>query len=280
MFERAKLGGAALADAASGPGKTDSEKTSDVAQRAGSITVDVLGFEKERRDLAKSLGVDPYTTNPVLSKKLTDMAWVAFSARSTIQLATAVVVPFSTALSVVTITNTAVYDTPPGDLLNNAIAVFKETGAPEAQVSALMKNPHYSLSVLTATAGGVQRLKGVGGLSSIVEFAARAKDEDEARFVAAALNMLARHHESVQRLTSVAAPGPIVGRTTQDTLVLPAPVDYVSWTERVARAADREEFKAAKRVIWLSGSMSARSRKEFERRGWTVNESFTSGAER
>ena len=33
--------------------------------------ITALGFEKERRDLAKSLGVDPYTTNPVLSEKLT-----------------------------------------------------------------------------------------------------------------------------------------------------------------------------------------------------------------
>ena len=28
--------------------------------------------------MAKSLGVDPYTTNPVLAQKLTDTAWVAF----------------------------------------------------------------------------------------------------------------------------------------------------------------------------------------------------------
>jgi hypothetical protein len=280
MFDRAKLGGAAVVEAASGPGKTDTEKAADVTQRVGSISVDVLGFEKERRDLAKGLGVDPYTTNPILSQKLTDIAWVAFSGRFAVQAATAVVMPYSMAMSAVTITNTAVYDTPPGDLLNNAAAVFKATGASDAQVTALMKNPQYSLSVLTAVAMGLQRLNGVKGLPAVVDLAAASKTEDEARFVAGAVNMLGRYHESVERLAQVAAPGPVVGRTATGTLVMPGPVDYVAWTERVAGAAQREEFKAPKRIAWLSGRMSPRARKEFSQRGWVIDESFTVAAER
>ena len=38
-------------------------------KRVGMATITALGFEKERRDLAKSLGVDPYTTNPVLVRE-------------------------------------------------------------------------------------------------------------------------------------------------------------------------------------------------------------------
>jgi hypothetical protein len=280
MFERAKLGGAAVVEAASGSGKTGGEKASDVTERVGSITVDVLGFEKERRDLAKSLGVDPYTTNPVLAQKLTDMAWVAFSGRFAIQTVTSVVVPGSMIMSAVTITNTAVYDTPPGDLLNNAIAVFKETGASEGQVNALVKNKQYSLSVLTALAAGIQRLKGAAGLPSLVGFAATARTEDEARVVAGAANMLARYHEAVERVAQVTAPGPIIGRTASGALIVAAPVDYVAWTERIARAADRDDLKAPRRVVWLSGRMSPRARKEFTQRGWTVEESFTVAAER
>jgi hypothetical protein len=280
MWDRAKLGGAAVVEAASGPAKSGTEKASDVTERVGSITVDVLGFEKERRDLAKGLGVDPYTTNPVLSQKLTDMAWVAFSGRFAIQTATAVVVPYSMAMSSVTITNTAVYDTPPGDLVNNAVAIFKGTGAGEAQISALVKNRQYSLSVLTALATGVQRLRGVQGLPSLVGFAAAARTEDEARFVAAAVNMLARYHESVSPLASVVAPGPIAGHTAGGTMVVPAPVDYVAWTERSGRVAQREDLKAVKRVAWLSGWMSPRARKEFTQRGWVVDESSTVAAER
>jgi len=205
---------------------------------------------------------------------------VAFSGRFGIQAAMSVLVPYSMAMSAVTITNTTVYDTPQGDLINKDQAIFAETGASEAQVQALMKNKQYSLSVLTALAQGLQRLQGVNGLASIVDFAAAAKTQDETRFVAGSVNILARYHESVAPIAVTTAPGPIIGRTTNGTLVIPAAVDYVAWTERVGRMAQRDDFKAPDRTTWLSGQMSIRARKEFTARGWRVDESFSIAAER
>jgi hypothetical protein len=280
LFGRIELGGKAIASAASAPGQSDQDRAAAVTQRVGSITADALGYEKERRDLARSVGADPYTTNPVLSKKLTDMAWVAFSGRFVVQAAMSVAMPGSMAMSAVTITNSTVYDTPPGDLVNNAQAVFSATGADASRVAALVKNPQYSLSVLTALAKGVERLKGVNGLASVVDFATAAKTQDETRLVAAAVNMLARYHESVQPIASVSAPGPIVGRTAGNTLVIPAPVDYVAWTPRAGGFAQRSDLRAPERVAWLSGQMSPRARKEFEARGWKVTENLTIAAER
>ena len=280
LWDRIKLGSEKVAEAATAPGASGGQKVADVSERVGGITVTALGYEKERRDLAKGLGVDPYTTNPVLSKKLSDMAWVAFSGRFGIQAAMSVLVPYSMAMSAVTITNTTVYDTPQGDLINKDQAIFAETGASEAQVQALMKNKQYSLSVLTALAQGLQRLQGVNGLASIVDFAAAAKTQDETRFVAGSVNILARYHESVAPIAVTTAPGPIIGRTTNGTLVIPAAVDYVAWTERTSRMAQRDDFKAPDRTTWLSGQMSTRARKEFTARGWEVDESFSIAAER
>src|SRR5262245_42401307 len=239
LFDRIKLGGETIAAAATGPAQSDAEKVAVVTQRVGSITVDALGYGKERRQLAQSVGVDPYTTNPVLAKKLTDMAWVAFSGRMVIQTAMSVLVPGSMVMSAVTITNSAVYDTPPGDLVNNAQSIFAATGASDAQVQALIKNPQYSLSKITALEMGVQRLQNVNGIGSVVGFAAAARTQDETRFVAAAMNMLARYSETTQPIALVSAPGPIIARTAGGTLVVPAPVDYVAWTERIARFSQR-----------------------------------------
>ena len=280
LWDRIKLGSEKVAEAATAPGASGGQKVADVSERVGGITVTALGYEKERRDLAKGLGVDPYTTNPILSKKLSDMAWVAFSGRFGIQTAMSVLVPYSMAMSAVTITNTTVYDTPQGDLINKAQAIFAETSASEAQVQALMKNKQYSLSVLTALAQGLQRLQGVNGLASIVDFAAAAKTQDETRFVAGSVNILARYHESVAPITVTMAPGPIIARTTNGTLVVPAAVDYVAWTERIGRMAQRDDLKTPDRTSWLSGQMSTRARKEFTARGWEVDESFSIAAER
>jgi hypothetical protein len=259
LFDRIKLGGESIAAAATASGQSGEQKAADVSQRVGSITVDALGFEKERRDLAKSLGVDPYTSNPVLSKKLTDMAWVAFSGRFGIQAAMSVFVPGSSVMSVVTITNSSVYDSPPGDLINAAQAIFAQTGASDAQVQALLKNSQYTLSVLTAVALGIQRLQGVNGLPSVIDFAAAAKTQDETRLVAGAVNMLARYHEGTQRVAQVTAPGPIIARTVTGALLVPAPVDYVAWTQRTARFAQRDDLKAPRGRLALRPDVATRA---------------------
>ncbi len=280
LFGRIELGAESIAAAATAPSQSSEQQVASVSERVGTITVDALGYEKERRDLAKSLGVDPYTTNPVLAKKLDDIARVMFSGRFVIQTAMTVLVPGSTVMSAVSITNSSIYDTPPGDLINNANAIFAATGASPAQVGALMKNKQYSVSVLTDLALGVRRLQSVNGVASVVGFAAIARTQDETRFVTAAVNMLARYHESTEPLAAVTAPGPLLGRGVSGRLVVPAPVDYVAWTERAARFADRADLKTPNRLIWISGQMDRRAHKEATARGWTVYENFTIAAER
>jgi hypothetical protein len=281
LFDRIKLGSERVYQAATAPGASGGERTTEAAKRVGSATLSALGWEKERRDLAKSLGVDPYTTNPVLSEKLTDAAWVAFSGRFLIQTATSILVPYSMAMSAVTITNSTVYDTPPADLVNNATVIFGETGASEAQVQALVQNPQYSLSVLTALAMGIQRLQGVPGRDAVVIFAAAAKTQDETRFVAGAVNMLARYSEAVAPITQVVAPGPILGRTQAGALVVPMPVDYIAWTNRVGRFPQREDIKGApEHVGFISGRLSSLAQKNFTDLGWRMFETFTFAAER
>src|SRR5206468_10663856 len=129
LFGRIKLGTERVYEAATAPGQSGGERAEEASKRVGMATVTALGFQKERRDLAKSLGVDPYTTNPVLSEKLTDAAWVAFSGRFIIQTATSILVPYSMAMSAVPITNSSIYDTPPRDLIHYATMLFASTGA-------------------------------------------------------------------------------------------------------------------------------------------------------
>ena len=56
--------------------------------------------------------------------------------------------------------------------------------------------------------------------------------------------MLAEYHEKQKPLTAMAAPGPVMARDQEGALVLPAPVDYVAWTERVAAFATASQFSS------------------------------------
>jgi hypothetical protein len=280
LFDRIKLGSERVYQAATAQGQSGGERAQEASKRVGMATITALGFEKERRDLAKSLGVDPYTTNPVLAEKLTDAAWVAFSGRMVIQTATSILVPYSMAMSAMTITNSSIYDTPAADLVNAATTIFSETGATDQQVQALVQNPQYSLSVLTDLAVAMRRLQGVPGRDSVVIFAAAARTQVETRFMAGAVGMLARYHEAVTPIVQVSAPGPILGRTATGALVVPLPVDYIAWTERVAHFPRRPDVQAPEHVGFISGRLSPLANKEFEKRGWKLFESFTIAAER
>jgi hypothetical protein len=280
LFGRIGLAGRRIGEAAVAPGLSPAERTAEVSRRVGTTAITALGFEEERRRLAQRLGVDPYTTNPVLSERLSRVAWVAFSGRFGVTATTTILVPYSQAMSAVSVTNSAVWDTPASDLINNASAIFRRTGASGADVRALMQNQQYSLSVLTALATGIERLKGVEGRDAAVIFAAAAQTQDEVNFVAGAVNMLARYHEAVSPLARVSAPGPILGHTAAGGLFLPAPVDYVSWIEPLGRMVGRPEFQAPEKVAFLSGQMSPLARKNAAARGWRIEELFTIAAER
>ncbi len=272
FFDRVELGTKSIVQAASDSSKSGGQRTQETAQRVGDVTITALGFEQVRRQLAKSLGVDPYTTNPVLSKKLTDVAWVAFSGRLGVDVLMAAAVPGSTFISLTSVTSDLVYDTPKADLIVLNQQKMIRMGATEAQAAALLKNRWYSLSVLTMLVTELERLAGVEGRAEIIALAATVQSEQEARFVATSVQLLARLNETGIPLRELAARGTVVGVTSSGDIVLPAPVDYVSWTEQIARLAARPDIRAPKQGIWLTGRMSARAQEGLSGLAWAIHD--------
>src|SRR5262249_62188605 len=95
LFGRVRLAGRSIGRAATAPEQGGGERAVGTTRRVGEGTITALGFEEERRRLAERLGVGPYTTNPGLSERLTDVAWGAFSGRAGIQALFFFLVPYS-----------------------------------------------------------------------------------------------------------------------------------------------------------------------------------------
>src|SRR5262245_24810494 len=273
LFDRVKLGSESIVSAAAGtPGQSGVDRTAAVSERIGTVTINALGYEEERRRVAKQVGADPYTTNPILSKKLTDVAWVTFSAREVVNLASTVVNPYAMVLSSVSVTNNLIWDTKPADLIAPNEKKMREMGATDAQVTAMIKNPSYSITTLTQFVTGLERLGPIPGRPGAIALGATAAGQDQARFITGSVLMLAAHHEWVAPLTEVLATGPVVGKTATGAIVVVAPVDYVVWTAKVAEFARRDDLRGTSRDLWLTGKMSPRARGEFEKLGWRVHE--------
>jgi hypothetical protein len=273
LFDRVGMGADRLWDTATDSDQGGLERTKEVAEETGTITRNVLGYEQERRELAKKLGVDPYTTNPVLSKKLDEITTTAFRAHVAVNTAISVFVPASIILTGVRTTDNLVWDTPRADLVVRVEEKLENLKVAPAQKNLFMNNPAIPLSLQVAIVENLDRLANVRGRSQVVTLAGSAATESQSRFLATSLRMLIEYHEKKKPLTAVAAPGPLVGRDRDNTLVLPAPVDYLSWTERVASFATSPAFLAMpQRTVWLAGLMSPRAKQEFEANGWTIHD--------
>jgi hypothetical protein len=268
LFQRAGTGASHLWNTA-----TNSEKggLGEAAQQTGAITKDALGYEQERRQLAKRLGVDPYTTNPILKKKLDAIATVAFYGHVGVNTVISVAVPASMIITGVRMTDDLVWDTPRGDLIVRVEDKLQELQVPKSQISAFTHNPAIPLSLQVSLVENLARLANVPGRVDVVGLVASVETESQARFLATSLRMLVQYNDKKKPITALAAPGPLVGQDRDGMLLLPAPVDYVSWTERVASFAESPSFlEVSQRTIWLVGQMSPRAKKEFTARGWNV----------
>jgi hypothetical protein len=266
MFGRVGLGLESIGSAASNPDQSAIEQT-------GKSLVVALGYEAERRKLAKELGVDPYTANAVLRKKLNDVAWVRFAGRLGVNLAISAV-PGSIIISSTSWVNTAVYDTPAGDLMVMNEKKLQAMGVPDATVKAFTANQWLTLSLKTALVEALGRLADVPGREDVVAFAIRAASEDEARFVVTSTELLARYHQSGTPIALVTAPGPIVGRTATGGVVVPASLDYVAWIRQMAIFVKRPDLQGNPRIAVLAGKLSPVAKQQFGAAGWTVQEGF------
>jgi len=237
----------------------------------GKVTADAFGYDDQRRRIARELGVDPYSTNPVLTKMLDDIASAAFAGGLGISVFKAVV-PAGMVISTTTTLSNWVWDMPPGDLKVQNERSLKAMGVSQDQVDLLLRQPHFTLTYQTRLVKALERLNKTAGRPSIMPVATSVLSFDQARFVVEAMEMLAGYNEKIAPIKNLIKEAPFVGQTGTGTLVVAGPVDYLAWTEKMNRFASRPDLKAKQRVLWLRGEATPRARQELTQLGWTVRE--------
>jgi hypothetical protein len=271
FFDRVGSGSERLYDAATDSSKSGSQRTEQVAKSTGQLAMDALGYEQERRKLAKQLGVDPYTTNLALAKKLDEFAKAAFYGRVGLNTLISVVVPASLAITVTSATRDLIYDTPRGDLVVRNENALRAMGVGDARLRALQAAPGFTLSVQTELVEQLGKLDGVAGRPAVVALAGTAKTSDQALFLVRGVRILALQHVQ-DPLAEVAGVGTVFARAKDGTLIVPAAVDYVSWTESASRFARRTDLAAPQRTVLLTGRATPLAKQKMTSLGWRVAE--------
>ncbi len=259
----------------------DSKSTTAKAADAGTgMAYSVLGVSSASRRWAQKIGVDPYTTNPILKKALTDIGQIDAAGG----IAAKVVVPVPMVVSTTASVGNLVWSKDPEELLKLNEQTFKELGVGGDTMKQLQLSKGFTVSLHTrlATSLGAVRVPGCG---DYVATAAEADTEREALFFVESAAMLARFHQKSPVVAVLPDSRALVAKTKDGRAVVMLPVDWVRWTEAYDKASSevetraKAELGATKLELQMTGSMSAVAKKEMAGRGWTVVEHVPSSFE-
>jgi hypothetical protein len=232
-----------------------------------------LGYDQVRRDLARKLHVDPYTSDPILTKKLNKVAWVMFSARMTVDTAM-MAVPASMIITGVEFTDDLVYQTPKADLIILVQKKLKNIGLSQEEIVAFSSNTAIPLSLQVKTVKDLEALTNIRGRRAAAVAIGNVVTEYQARFLVTSLHMLVQWSQQNSPITRIMVRGILVAHDQNGASITPAPVDYVSWTPRIAGfATDPELLSMHNRVLWTTGKMTPTARSQLTNNGWTLRES-------
>jgi hypothetical protein len=267
LFSRVSMGAGEIASSASnsfGSGKA--------AGQAGTATLTALGYDQVRRQLAHQLHVDPYSSDPILTKKLNHVAWVMFSARMTVSAAM-MAVPGSMIITAVTVTNDLVYQTPRADLIILVQKKLKSFGLSQEEIVAFTTNTAIPLSLQVDAVKDLEALGNIPGRRAAAVDIGSMMTEYQARFLVTSLHMLVQWGQQQAPITRIWAPAELVARDQNRSTILPAPVDYVSWTPRVAGfLTDPNLVAQQNRVLLLNGRMTPLAQQQMTANGWNVRQ--------
>jgi hypothetical protein len=268
-----KTGAQKVGDTKASEGGDSGPSTSDEVKEGATMAgQSVIGYDDARRRLSKYLGVDPYTRNQVLADKLDSAAWAVWGG----EFGPDTVIGFVPGGFAIKFTrdwvSDLVWDMTPGDLRVRMETHLKSLGVAQDPIDRFLRQKSFTHTIRLALVDSLTALGPGPGRPDVIDWALTANSETQARFMAGSVAILARHHQKTP-VTRIRVAGTILGETADGAVVVPAAVDYVSWTERVASFADRPDLAGAKaRRLWLAGTLSPRTRQELLARKWTVEE--------
>jgi hypothetical protein len=257
-----------------GEQKSAEEKALDAA---GGAANSVFGVNAAAREWAKKLGVDPYTTNPVLHDALVDMGRIDAAG----SIAVKVAVPVPMAVAATATVGGLVWGADPEAVRKENERRATELGVSKEVAGRYFVNGNYTLTSQTRLIAALHAV-GVPGTADYLDAASEAADEREALFFVESAEMLAGLHKTEPVSAILEDSRAMVARTGSQAVAL-MPFDRLRWTEslkdsaREIGARSRKELGATALTVQLSGQATPTARARLRAAGWTVREGVVAG---
>lgn len=243
------------------------------------ILKDELDFSSTRRFIAHELGVDPYSSNPLLRQKLDALAWSATSSNAAYKIAMgALGTATGGALPYLLKIDKAVWELEPENLANSNRLRLNQLGCAPELTRRVVRNGAFSPTLQADLVNALVSLAPPIGCDAVLDMAIDAEGEVEGRFVV----------NSLRLLLSAPLPGRVgyapgeceietlgggLGARCQGELLVPVPVDALIWDEDMAVFLNAENVRGAgARIILLTGFADREARLRLTERGFAIIE--------
>jgi len=272
LGRKAKRGADDVGEAVAGGDDKKKDDSGDKPGTTETVANAAFGVNKSARIWAQKLGVDPYTTNPVLSKALLEVGKLD----ATAGIATKIVVPVPSVVSVTSSVGNLVWGKDPEELRKLNEAGLTELGVSADVQKAFFRNDAFTLTLQTRFVAALRAVKSKG-LADYVDAARGAEQERQALFFTESAEMLQQLHARTPVAEVLTDSRAMVAKASGKAIAL-LPLDYVRWAENVKTAGGemagraKGELGASTLEMRLTGKTSARAKKELSALGWNVVE--------
>jgi hypothetical protein len=237
----------------------------------GNAAKNVAGFDKAKLDTAKQLGVDPYSDNKRLQEEMEKVTWAFFAGGMPLRIGAAV----ASAGLAVTATNMVGIPEETYALTQSELTLLDEQaltkmGVKVADIEGFQRNPALSTTRRHAIVKSLEAFAGIGGRGNLILLANSTTTGQQADFLISAIQMLAEEQRTgAAKYNQLTVIGRLPGGITESgQLHVPAPVDYVTWTEGVAGFASRNDLGTSPKVLLHTGSLSPAAATGIAAAGW------------
>jgi hypothetical protein len=227
----------------------------------------VLAVSGFKRDYAAKLGVDVYSSNPVLQAELNRLAWASAAGNLTLgalsMVTGALVLQVASNVRLLEQARGLVEATPPSELSKRNRAELARIGVTDAAADRFLQNRTLSPRHQMIMVASMVALGDIPGRAGFIAYAARSDSEDQALLFQQMAELLAGYSAGVSPVRQIDFLGNLpLAYTDKKRTVTLLPVDRVLWTERSAGLAEAlatklpQPHRAKTTEIWLTGDAS------------------------
>jgi hypothetical protein len=229
-----------------------------------------LKYGQAKREMAKALGVDPNSTNPILNEKLDELAWAAVGGNFSAGAALGEVV--GTAADVISWSgklNQYVLTKTPEQLREVNRTRLLKFCSDDFAVRQFLRRGGFNDSLRTALSTSLEKLKPADGCNELIELATTTRGEVEARYLVDALKLIERQSDATGGALLINGAA-LAWRTPSGRLLLPLPVDYLTWSHDIDVFFDQPVFSVANKTVLIGGETSMLAQRRLTERGWNL----------